>query len=136
MECQGELEHIIVTVWPSTGYAYVILDTRGQGSQRGSGGDTPDPVGSTAATPGYMTRGILDPKDYYFRRVITDAVLAVDTARALPGVDASRVAFKGGSQGGSVTLGVAGVPHAQLRGRRQLLQAFSLPPVAQRWRYP
>jgi cephalosporin-C deacetylase len=56
-----------------------------------------------------MTRGILDPEDYYFRRVITDAVLAVDTARVLPGVDASKVAFKGGSQGGGVTLGVAGL---------------------------
>jgi cephalosporin-C deacetylase len=100
------IEH---TLWPSVGYAYVILDTRGQGSSWGAGGDTADPVGSTAATPGYMTRGILDPKDYYFRRVITDAVLAVDTARALPGVDASRVAFKGASQGGGVTLGVAGL---------------------------
>jgi cephalosporin-C deacetylase len=100
------IEH---TVWPSAGYAYMILDTRGQGSSWGAGGDTPDPVGSTAATPGYMTRGILDPKDYYFRRVITDAVLAVDTAQVLPGVDASRVAFKGASQGGGVTLGVAGL---------------------------
>lgn len=97
------------TLWPSAGYAYFILDTRGQGSSWGAGGDTPDPVGSSAAAPGSMTRGILDPEDYYFRRVITDAVLAVDTARVLPGVDASKVAFKGGSQGGGVALGVAGL---------------------------
>lgn len=97
------------TLWPSAGYAYLIMDTRGQGSAWGAGGDTPDPVGSTAATPGYMTRGVLDPHDYYFRRVITDAVMAVDTARVLPGVDAARVAFKGGSQGGGVTIAVAGL---------------------------
>ena len=97
------------TLWPSAGYAYMILDTRGQGSSWGAGGDTPDPVGSTAAAPGYMTRGILDPEQYYFRRVITDAVMAVDTARVLPGVDASRVAFKGASQGGGVTIAVAGL---------------------------
>ncbi len=97
------------TLWPSAGYAYLIIDTRGQGSSWGAGGDTPDPVGSTASTPGYMTRGILDPDQYYFRRVITDAVLAVDTARVLPGVDGSRVAFKGVSQGGGVTIAVAGL---------------------------
>jgi len=100
------IEH---TLWPSAGYAYVIMDTRGQGSAWGAGGDTSDPVGSNAATPGYMTRGILDPHDYYFRRVITDAVMAVDTARVLPGVDASRVAFKGGSQGGGITIAVGGL---------------------------
>ncbi len=97
------------TLWPSAGYAYLILDTRGQGSTWGAGGDTPDPVGSGAATPGYMTRGILDPEQYYFRRVITDAVRAVDAVRTLPGVDPSRVIFKGMSQGGGVALGVAGL---------------------------
>ncbi len=97
------------TLWPSAGYAYLIIDTRGQGSAWGAGGDTPDPVGSTAATPGYMTRGILDPEQYYFRRVITDAVRGVDAARALPGVDGTRVAFKGISQGGGIAIAVAGL---------------------------
>ena len=97
------------TLWPAAGYAYLIIDTRGQGSAWGAGGETPDPVGSTAAMPGYMTRGILDPEQYYFRRVITDAVLAVDTARVLPGVDGARVAFKGASQGGGIAIAVAGL---------------------------
>lgn len=97
------------TLWPSAGYAYLIMDTRGQGSTWGAGGHTADPVGSDAATPGYVTRGILDPAQYYFTRVITDAVLAVDTARVLPGVDGSRVVFKGSSQGGGVALAVAGL---------------------------
>ncbi len=100
------IEH---TLWPSAGYAYLFMDTRGQGSAWGNGGDTPDPVGAEQALPGYMTRGILDPAAYYYRRVITDAVRAVDAARSLPGIDASRVVFKGGSQGGGVALGVAGL---------------------------
>lgn len=100
------IEH---TLWPSAGYAYLFMDTRGQGSAWGNGGDTPDPVGAEQALPGYMTRGILDPAAYYYRRVITDAVRAVDAARSLSGVDASRVVFKGGSQGGGVALGVAGL---------------------------
>lgn len=100
------IEH---TLWPSAGYAYLFMDTRGQGSAWGSGGDTPDPVGAGQALPGYMTRGILDPAAYYYRRVVTDAVRAVDAARSLPGVDASRIVFKGASQGGGVALGVAGL---------------------------
>jgi cephalosporin-C deacetylase len=54
-----------------------------------------------------MTRGIQDPHDYYYRRVYTDAVRAVDAARSHPLVDASRVAVTGGSQGGGITLAVA-----------------------------
>ena len=100
------IEH---TLWPSAGYAYLFVDTRGQGSAWGNGGDTPDPVGAEQALPGFMTRGILDPAAYYFRRVITDAVRAVDAARALPGIDASRVVFKGASQGGGMALAVAGL---------------------------
>jgi len=59
-----------------------------------------------------MTRGILDPATYYYRRVFTDAVRAVDAVRAHPGVDAERVLMSGGSQGGGIALAVAGlVPH-------------------------
>lgn len=98
------LEH---TLWPSAGYAYLFVDTRGQGSAWGNGGDTPDPVGADHAHPGFMTRGILDPLAYYYRRLMTDAVRGVDAARTLPGVDASRIVFRGTSQGGGVSLAVA-----------------------------
>ncbi len=95
--------------WPAAGYVYLVMDTRGQGSAWGAGGDTPDPEGSTPAYPGYMTRGVLDPAGYYYRRLFTDAVRAVDAVRALPGVDPARVAVTGGSQGGALTLAVAGL---------------------------
>ncbi|WP_456785839.1 acetylxylan esterase [Cellulomonas sp. P5_C5] len=93
--------------WVAAGYAHLLMDTRGQGGQYGSGGDTPDPVGSGPAAPGFVTRGILDPATYYYRRVLTDAVRAVEAVRALPGVD--RVAVVGNSQGGGIALAVAGL---------------------------
>lgn len=93
-------------LWAVAGYAHFVMDTRGQGS-RWSAGDTPDPVGSGPSHPGFLTRGILDPHDYYYRRVFTDAVRAVEAVRSHPEVDASRVAVAGGSQGGAMTLAAA-----------------------------
>ncbi|MFE6996779.1 acetylxylan esterase [Microbacterium sp. NPDC057659] len=95
--------------WASAGYAHLLMDTRGQGSGWGTGGATPDPHGSGPAGPGFMTRGILDPEEYYYRRVFTDGVLAVDAIRSIEGIDASRVAVTGGSQGGGITIAVAGL---------------------------
>ncbi|NUU15965.1 acetylxylan esterase [Cellulomonas humilata] len=93
--------------WAAAGYAHLLMDTRGQGSQYGSGGDTPDPVGSGPAAPGFVTRGILDPTTSYYRRVFTDAVRAVDAVRSLPGV--LGVAVVGNSQGGGIALAVSGL---------------------------
>jgi cephalosporin-C deacetylase len=95
--------------WAASGYAYFLMDTRGQGAGCGTGGVTPDPHGSGPAVAGFMTRGIEDPHDYYYRRVFTDAVLAVDAIRSLDRVDASRVAVCGGSQGGGIAIAVAGL---------------------------
>jgi cephalosporin-C deacetylase len=95
--------------WPAAGYAHLLMDSRGQGDQYGSGGDTPDPRGSALGGPGPATRGILDPADYYYRRLITDAVRAVEAVRALPGVDPARVSVVGNSQGGGLALAAAGL---------------------------
>ena len=92
-------------LWGAAGYAHFVMDTRGQGSQS-TAGDTGDPVFSGPAHPGFMTRGILDPAEYYYRRLYVDAIRAVDAARAHVAVD-GRVAVVGGSQGGGVTLAVA-----------------------------
>ena len=75
-------EHV---AWAAAGYVHLFMDTRGQGSRWGAGGDTPDPVGTGPAAPGFMTRGLLDPADHYFRRVFTDAVRAVEAVRAVAG---------------------------------------------------
>ncbi len=95
--------------WVTAGYAYLFMDTRGQGSVWGSGGDTPDPNGTGPSVPGFMTRGIERPEDHYYRRVYTDAVRAIDAIRTLDRVDPARVAVCGGSQGGGIALAAAGL---------------------------
>ena len=95
--------------WSAAGYAHLVMDTRGQGSGW-MNGDTPDPDPSgRPQVGGFMTRGVLDPNDYYYRRVFTDAVLAVDAVRTHPRVDPDRVVAAGGSQGGGITLAVSGL---------------------------
>ncbi|WP_159808693.1 acetylxylan esterase [Cellulomonas citrea] len=95
--------------WPVAGYAYVVMDTRGQGSAWGGGGVTDDPHGAGPAVPGFTTRGIEDPADYYYRRVFIDAVRCVDAVRLLDGVDPARLVVTGISQGGGIALAVAGL---------------------------
>lgn len=94
--------------WAASGYAYFRMDTRGQGSSW-SMGATADPVGSTASLPGVMTKGILERNDYYYRRLFTDGVRAIDALVGRDFVDAERIAVCGGSQGGGISLAVAGI---------------------------
>ncbi|KKB07361.1 acetylxylan esterase [Devosia chinhatensis] len=94
--------------WAASGFAYFRMDTRGQGSGWSTGA-TPDPVGSASQIPGVMTKGILDRHDYYYRRVFTDGVRAIDALVDLDAVDADRIAVCGGSQGGGIALAVAGI---------------------------
>jgi cephalosporin-C deacetylase len=95
-------------LWASAGYAHLLMDSRGQGGDY-AGGDTGDPVGSGPAYPGFVTRGIADKDGYYYRRVFTDAVRAVEVLRGLDFVDGNRVAAVGNSQGGGIALAAAGL---------------------------
>ena len=97
-------------LYATAGYAHFVMDTRGQGSAW-SKGDTPDleSDGGNPQFPGFMTRGVLDPKTYYYRRVFTDAVRAVEAAMGHEWVDEMRVTVTGGSQGGGIALAVAGL---------------------------
>jgi cephalosporin-C deacetylase len=95
--------------WPAAGYSHLVMDTRGQGSSGGFG-DTPDLYPATGPhAPGFLTLGVQNPRDYYYRRVYTDAIRAVEAARNLPQVDPDRVIVAGGSQGGGICLAVAGL---------------------------
>lgn len=103
-------------VWPSAGWAALIVDTRGQGAvNHHSAGATPDPYGAAnPQAPGFMTNGILDPETYYYRRVFTDAVRAVEVARSHPAVDPARIVVNGASQGGGISQAVAALsPHVK-----------------------
>ncbi len=95
-----------VPLWVSAGYACLEVDTRGQGAGYGIG-DTPDPVGSGPAAPGYLTRGLESAENYYYTRVFTDAVMAVDAVTHLPQADPDRVMTCGGSQGGGISIAAA-----------------------------
>jgi cephalosporin-C deacetylase len=96
--------------WSAFGYAHLIMDTRGQGCSwlPGETSDIED-IPANPQIPGFMTKGILSPSTYYYRRVFVDAVRAVETARMHPELDPRRIAVTGGSQGGGITLAVAGL---------------------------
>ncbi|GAA0459905.1 cephalosporin-C deacetylase [Paractinoplanes deccanensis] len=97
-------------LWPAAGYSVLVVDSRGQGD-----GDTPDlPGDGTPHHNGLLTRGVLDPEQYYYRRLFTDAVRAVDLAASLPDVDPTRIVVAGASQGGGIAQAVAGL-HPQVR---------------------
>lgn len=87
-----------------SGYAHLVMDNRGMGFG-GMVGHTPDlhpdPGGSHA--PGNMTKGIASPETYYFRRLITDAVRAVEAMRANSIVELRAIAVAGGSMGGGLS---------------------------------
>ena len=96
--------------WSNVGYAHLVMDTRGQGWSTSNHGATADlPDGANPFAPGFMTQGILDPRTYYYRRVFTDAVRAVEAAQSHPDVDGDRIAATGGSQGGGITIAAAGL---------------------------
>ncbi len=92
--------------WAAAGCAHFVMDSRGQGASW-SPGDTPDEGTSGPAVPGFMTRGIDSPESYYYRRIMTDAVRAVEAAAAHPAVDPGRIAVTGGSQGGGLSIAAA-----------------------------
>jgi cephalosporin-C deacetylase len=95
-------EHLF---YSAAGYAHLVVDSRGQGHDT----PDPDPVPGTQYVGGFMTRGIEDPEHYYYRRLMTDCVRAVDILREHPLVDPARVVVAGGSQGGGLALAVAGL---------------------------
>ncbi|MFG3259416.1 acetylxylan esterase [Streptomyces sp. NPDC048172] len=97
------------TLWALAGHAHLVMDTRGQGWSA-SPGVTPDPGSAPHGTvPGFLTSGIHNPYTHYYRRLFTDAVRCVATARAHPAVAADRVVVAGVSQGGGMALAAAGL---------------------------
>jgi cephalosporin-C deacetylase len=97
-------------IWASAGYAHFVMDTRGQGAAW-SPGETVDrgDDGTGPSYPGVMTKGIWDPHTYYYRRLMTDAVLALDAVASRPEVDPERLIVCGGSQGGGLALAASGL---------------------------
>lgn len=99
-------------LWASAGYAQLVMDSRGQGDAT----EDPDPMPGTQFPRGFMTRGIGHRDSYYYRRLMTDAVRAVDAVRAHPALDPDRVVVSGVSQGGGLALAAAGLTGADGAG--------------------
>lgn len=104
----GRGEAIENLLWSNAGYVHLVMDTRGQG-WNGFRGVTADTGSLGNGTPGRLTQGIASRETYYYRRVFTDAVRAIEAVRTLDFVDPTRVAALGTSQGGGITLAAAGL---------------------------
>lgn len=89
--------------WLIQGYAVIAVDCRGQGRSGDYSTYSSDELGT------WVTKGILDKEEYYYRKVYIDSVRAVDFACSRPEIDSKRIAIMGGSMGGGITLAVAGL---------------------------
>jgi cephalosporin-C deacetylase len=102
--------------WSCAGHPHLVMDTRGQGGGWRSA-DTPDPSDpGTPSTPGFLTRGVADPRTHYYTRLFVDAAQAVAAARQHPASAGRPLVTTGGSQGGGLAIvaahlaGAAGGP--------------------------
>jgi len=59
--------------WSSAGYPHLIMDTRGQGGAWRSAETSDLGDGGQPSSPGFLTRGISDPRGYYYTRLFVDA---------------------------------------------------------------
>lgn len=87
--------------WLIQGYAVLAVDCRGQGRSGDYSTYTSDEMGT------WVTKGILDKEEYYYRKVFMDSVRAIDFACSRPEIDQDRIAVMGASMGGGITLAVA-----------------------------
>jgi cephalosporin-C deacetylase len=138
-------EHVLL---PALGYALLVMDSRGQGGRWATGATPDGGAGTGPENSLVMTRGITSPENYYYTRMFTDAVRAVDTAIELAGTaDADGgtavggatpgIAVTGGSQGGALALAAAAlhpdavrVCHADVPFLCDIQRAITLAPHA------
>ena len=90
--------------WVFQGYTVLALDVRGQAGESGDAAKY-----SGGHIWGWMTQGILNPYEYYYRLVYMDCVRGLDILYNRKEVDKKRIVVTGGSQGGGLTLAVCGL---------------------------
>lgn len=98
--------------WALSGFVHLSMDSRGQGGDFGGYSATPDPHSASPHARGFMSNGIESRETYYYRRLMTDAVRAVDAVLDLPMVDRDRIYVTGASQGGGLSLAVGALHDA------------------------
>src|SRR5205085_11066704 len=102
--------------YASQGMCILSMDCRGQNGQSQDA-----LVADEGHATGWMTKGIRDAKQYYFRFVYADAIRALELLARRDEVDERRLAVTGKSQGGALAMAAAAL------GERPLLP--SLPDV-------
>lgn len=115
-------------LYGSAGYAHFLIEARGQGWKTPSLTEPTadeDPAAGGMHWPGLMTSGIMSPETYYYRRLYVDSLRLLELAVTDERVDGSRVAIAGGSQGGGLTIAVAG-----LAAMADIPVALAMPDVA------
>jgi cephalosporin-C deacetylase len=90
--------------WLAMGMAVISLDVRGQSGKTSDHAKYP-----SGAVIGWMTLGIEDPQSYYYKYVYMDCVRAIDFVQTREELDIQRIVVGGESQGGGITLAVAGI---------------------------
>ena len=90
--------------YAASGFCIAAMDCRGQG---GKSQDTGGHLGNTL--DGHIVRGIEndDPNMLMFRDVFLDTAMLARVVSTFPEVDGEKLAAKGGSQGGALTLACA-----------------------------
>ena len=88
--------------WVLLDFAVMAIDVRGQ-----SGESIDNKVYPPPSVPGYMTKGIFDKRNYYYRGVYMDCVRAVEFLSTQEAIDMDRICLVGASQGGGLALATA-----------------------------
>ncbi|WP_010272813.1 acetylxylan esterase [Paenibacillus senegalensis] len=86
-------------VYLMMGFAVFTVDVRGQGGETGN-----HLASSTGMISGWITQGILNKDESYYKAITIDGLRAVDWASEQPEIDAERIAIVGASQGGGLSL--------------------------------
>ena len=91
-------------MYPSAGYSMFVMEARGQGAEgiTNGGNLTYDPSSYGPHSDGFMTKGILNKDEYYYRRVFIDSVKAIEAAKQHELTD--KIVISGMSQGGGMSL--------------------------------
>jgi cephalosporin-C deacetylase len=88
--------------WSIQGCAVLAISVRGQG-----GKSNDDAKYYSGGIAGWMTKGILDKNEYYYRNVYMDCIRAIDFVCSREEIDTNRIGVMGGSQGGGLSIAAA-----------------------------
>jgi cephalosporin-C deacetylase len=88
--------------WLLIGCAVFAIDIRGQNGESIDNKSYPAP-----SAVGFMSKGVFDKNEYYYRYVYADCIRAIDFLSTRKEIDLSRLCVTGASQGGGLSLATA-----------------------------